>query len=269
MLSWSDRFKDLVDVLSSRGVDVDSVVLSLLDQRIETPSWGYANSGTRFGIFKQPGAARNLSERLADAAQVHRHTGIAPAVAIHIPWDRSPNYADIKEQADSLGMKIGAVNPNVFEDQPYKLGSFGNPDIGVRQLALDHMDECIAIMKATGSKTLSLWFGDGTNFPGQDSIVRRKRCFEELLGVVYRRLLTMRGCWSSISRSSQPSITATSAIGEWRRSFVRSWGQRRKYWSTWVIIITARTSSRSSLGCWMKGCWVDFISTIASMPTTT
>lgn len=188
MRSWSDRYKDLVDILSARGIDVDSVVQLLLQQRIETPSWGYANSGTRFGVFKQPGAARHIAERLADAAQVHRHTGIAPAVAIHIPWDRSPNYADIKAYADSLGIEIGAVNPNVFEDQPYKLGSFGNPDAGVRKQALDHMDECIEIMKATGSKALSLWFGDGTNFPGQDSIVRRKHCFEELLREVYRRL---------------------------------------------------------------------------------
>jgi L-rhamnose isomerase/sugar isomerase len=188
MRSWLDRYKDLTETLADRGIDASSVVDSLLRQRIETPSWGYANSGTRFGVFRQAGAARNLSERLADAAQVHRHTGIAPAVAIHIPWDRSPSYSDIKAQADALGLSIGAVNPNVFEDQPYKLGSFGNPNRATRQLALDHMDECIEIMRATGSKALSLWFGDGTNFPGQDSIVRRKRAFEESLQSVYQRL---------------------------------------------------------------------------------
>ncbi|MBY0587525.1 L-rhamnose isomerase [bacterium] len=188
MLHGSDRFEQLAEDLRARGIDVEQVVSDLIAQRIETPSWGYANSGTRFGIFRQPGAARNLQERLADAAQVHRLTGIAPAVAIHIPWDRSPNYAEIKAEADRLGMAIGAVNPNVFEDQPYKLGSFGNPDPAIRQRALDHMDECMAIMIATGSKALSLWFADGTNFPGQDSIVGRKRAFEEFLGIVYRRL---------------------------------------------------------------------------------
>jgi L-rhamnose isomerase / sugar isomerase len=188
MRHGSDRFEQLAEDLRERGIDVEQVVSDLIAQRIETPSWGYANSGTRFGIFRQPGAARNLQERLADAAQVHRLTGIAPAVAIHIPWDRSPNYAEIKAEADRLGMAIGAVNPNVFEDQPYKLGSFGNPDPAIRQRALDHMDECVAIMIATGSKALSLWFADGTNFPGQDSIVGRKRAFEEFLSIVYRRL---------------------------------------------------------------------------------
>jgi L-rhamnose isomerase/sugar isomerase len=188
MRTWHERWKHLEEELLARGVDVDFVIRSLLAQRIETPSWGYANSGTRFGIFRQAAAARTLPEKLADAAQVHRHTGIAPAVAIHIPWDRYPNYNDIKDQADSLGIEIGAVNPNVFEDQPYKLGSFGNPDPASVQRALDHMDECIAIMRATGSRALSLWFADGTNFPGQDSIVRRKRAFERCLADVYGKL---------------------------------------------------------------------------------
>lgn len=183
----SDRYKMLADDLADRGVDIEAVKRTLLAQRVETPSWGYADSGTRFGVFRQKGAARNLRERLADAAEVHRVTGICPSVAIHIPWDRSSDYKSVCEEAAGLGVRVGAVNPNVFQDQPYKLGSFGNPDPAVRQLALAHMDECIEVMRQTGSRVLSLWFADGTNYPGQDSIVRRKRAFEECLAEVYAK----------------------------------------------------------------------------------
>lgn len=188
MASWQTRYQILAEELDERGVDIDHVKSLLKSQRVETPSWGYANSGTRFGVFKQVGAARNLAERLADAAQVHRVTGICPTVAVHIPWDRSKDYRGVCAQAAELGVSIGAVNPNVFQEQEYKLGSFGSPFKQSREMALEHMDECIEVMRQTGSRVLSLWFADGTNFPGQDNIVRRKRAFEECLAHVYKRM---------------------------------------------------------------------------------
>ena len=188
MTSWAQRYQILAEQLAERGINIDQVKALLKTQRVETPSWGYANSGTRFGVFRQVGAARNLSERLADAGQVQRVTGICPTVAVHIPWDRSSDYKAVCQGAAELGVSIGAVNPNVFQEQAYKLGSFGNPADSSRRLALEHMDECIDVMRQTGSRVLSLWFADGTNFPGQDNIIRRKHAFEESLATVYKRM---------------------------------------------------------------------------------
>ncbi|MBB5077072.1 L-rhamnose isomerase [Nonomuraea endophytica] len=160
----------------------------LREQRIETPSWAYGNSGTRFKVFAQPGVPRDPYEKLADAAQVHRFTGIAPSVALHIPWDKVDDYADLRRHADGLGLSIGAINANVFQDDDYKLGSVANPDPRVRRKALDHLLECVDIMDATGSDTLKLWFADGTNYPGQDDIRARQDRLAEALESVYARL---------------------------------------------------------------------------------
>jgi L-rhamnose isomerase/sugar isomerase len=183
-------FAHLADSLAGRGVDVEQVVAALKAQKIETPSWGYANSGTRFRAFPWPGAARTTPEKLDDAATVHRYTGVAPSVAIHIPWDRpaGDDYRGMREYAQARGVAIGAVNPNVFQDEAYRLGSLGNPSPQAREMALDHLVECCAIMGQTGSEALSLWFADGTNYAGQDSLRGRKRRFEEQLAVVYRHL---------------------------------------------------------------------------------
>jgi L-rhamnose isomerase/sugar isomerase len=178
----------LVDQLTERGIDAEKVKVRLKSQRIETPSWGYGNSGTRFKVFQEPGAARDLHERLEDAACVHRLTGVCPSVAIHIPWDKVPDFGALTKEAATLGIRIGAVNPNVFQDYDYKMGSFGNVRPEVRKRALEHMFECIEIMKQVGSTILSLWFADGTNYPGQGDFRRRKRWFEEGLGRVYERL---------------------------------------------------------------------------------
>ena len=180
----------LVDALTAQGVDVNAVRTALKAQKIETPSWGYANSGTRFKAFAWPGAATTTRQKLDDAAMVHRMTGIAPSVAIHIPWDKPEDgdYAAMCQYAEAQGVRIGAVNPNVFQDDPYKLGSLGNPDAAVRAQALDHLLECCEIMYLVESDLLSLWFADGTNFAGQDSLVRRKRRFEDGLRVVYEHL---------------------------------------------------------------------------------
>ena len=183
-----DQFSVLTEVLSDQGIDVEGVKDKLKAQEIETPSWGYGNSGTRFGVFKQPGAARDVHERLSDAAQVHKMTGVCPGVALHIPWDKVDDYDALQQEAAELGVHIGAINPNVFQEYDYKLGSFGHRDPNVRQKALDHMYECIDIMQRTNSKVLSLWFADGTNYPGQDDIIERKRRFEECLGKTHAAL---------------------------------------------------------------------------------
>ncbi|MEU4514344.1 L-rhamnose isomerase [Nonomuraea wenchangensis] len=161
---------------------------ALRSQRIETPSWAYGNSGTRFKVFAQQGVPRDPYEKLADAAQVHAYTGIAPTVALHIPWDKVDDYADLARHARELGVAIGAINSNVFQDDDYKLGSVTNPDPRVRRKATDHLLECVDIMDATGSDTLKLWFSDGINYPGQDDLRARQDRLAESLAEVYDRL---------------------------------------------------------------------------------
>ena len=174
-------YQELTDQLRERGIEVDAVEARLRAQVNETPSWGYGNSGTRFGVFKQQGAARDVHERLADAAKVHEVTGICRPVALHIPWDKVDDYDALKAEAAHLGVEIGAINPNVFQASDYQFGSFGHRDAAVRQKALEHMEECAQIMRATGSKLMSLWFADGTNYPGQADLMERKHFFEDCL----------------------------------------------------------------------------------------
>ncbi|MEW6045325.1 MAG: L-rhamnose isomerase [Bacillota bacterium] len=185
---WTDRYRLLVEELQAEGIDVDKAKERLLQQHIETPSWGYADSGTRFKVFHQPGAARTAFEKLEDAAQVLRFTGIARSVAIHIPWDKVDDYDKLKARAEELGLKIGAVNPNLFQDDDYKFGSLAHPDPRVRKKAIAHVLECIDIMRQIDSRDLSLWLPDGTDYPGQDDFVARKRRLEESLNGIYRHL---------------------------------------------------------------------------------
>ncbi|WP_430502631.1 L-rhamnose isomerase [Micromonospora trifolii] len=161
---------------------------ALRSQRIETPSWAYANSGTRFKVFPQEGVPRNPYEKVADAAVVHQLTGIAPTVALHIPWDRVDDYAELAAYAGERGVALGAINANVFQDNDYKLGSVTNPDPGVRRKAIDHLLECVDIMDRTGSRDLKLWFSDGTNYPGQDDIRARQDRLAVALRETYDRL---------------------------------------------------------------------------------
>jgi L-rhamnose isomerase / sugar isomerase len=180
----------LQESIERQGVDLAAVKAALKGQRIETPSWGYANSGTRFKAFAWPGAARTTREKLDDAAMVHKLTGIAPSVAIHIPWDtpEDGDYTAMRQYAQSQGIAIGAVNPNVFQDESYRLGSLGHPHGSIREQALEHLHDCCRIMQAVGSDALSLWFADGTNYAGQDSLRDRKRRFEDGLRLVYDQL---------------------------------------------------------------------------------
>jgi L-rhamnose isomerase/sugar isomerase len=137
---------------------------------LETPSWGYGNSGTRFHVYPWPGAARTVWERLDDAALVHALTGCCPSVALHIPWDRVDSWDELARHATERGIRIGAINPNLFGDDAYRLGSVCNPDPRVRTQALEHCRECIEIAQRLGSTTISLWLADGTNYPGQDDL---------------------------------------------------------------------------------------------------
>ncbi len=178
-------YDTLVESLAARGIEVDAVQERLRSQRIETPSWGYGNSGTRFKVFPQPGVPRDPFEKLADASQVHRLTGICPSVAVHIPWDRVDDYGELREYANSLGMRIGAVNPNLFQEEEYRLGSVCNPDESIRRRATDHLLECVEVAREVGSDILSLWFADGTNYPGQDSFVERRHRMLECLSEAY------------------------------------------------------------------------------------
>jgi len=155
---------------------------------IETPSWAYGNSGTRFHVYPWPGAARDVHERVADAGLVHRLTGCCPTVALHIPWDRVDDWGALARYAESQGVRIGAINPNVFGDDAYRLGSLCNPDAAVRRQAVDHCLECIEIAGEVGSQVLSLWLADGTNYPGQDSLRGRYARLTASLEEIYAAL---------------------------------------------------------------------------------
>jgi L-rhamnose isomerase / sugar isomerase len=166
----------------------DDVKTVLRRQHIELPSWAFGNSGTRFKVFAQRGVPRDPYEKIADAATVHRHTGVAPSVALHIPWDKVDDYAALGAYAKDQGIELGTINANVFQDDDYKLGSITNPDPGVRRKAIDHLLRCVDVMDATGSRDLKLWFADGTNYPGQDDITARQDRLADALAEVYARL---------------------------------------------------------------------------------
>lgn len=168
--------------------ELAAVKAALKTQAVETPSWAYGNSGTRFKVFAQQGVPRTPQEKLDDAAQVHALTGVAPTVALHIPWDKVDDYAALAKHAEDRGVKLGAINSNTFQDDDYKLGSICHPEAAVRRKAVDHLLECVDIMDATGSADLKLWFADGTNYPGQDDIRARQDRLAEGLAEVYERL---------------------------------------------------------------------------------
>lgn len=177
-----------LDELESIGIDVRSVIGKLKAQQVETPSWGYGNSGTRFNVFQDKGAARNIWEKIEDAALVNKLTGVSPSIAIHIPWDKVNDYKALIDYAKDRGMRIGAVNPNLFQDEDYKLGSITHANPNIRKKAFDHLQECVDVIHEVGSNLLSFWLADGTNYPGQDSIRLRKNRMEDVLEKVYKML---------------------------------------------------------------------------------
>jgi L-rhamnose isomerase / sugar isomerase len=169
-------------------MDRERVKGVLREQKIELPSWAFGNSGTRFKVFAQPGVPRNPYEKIADAAQVHACTGVAPLVALHIPWDRVDDYAKLAAYAADLGLRIGAINSNLFQDDDYRLGSLTHPDKTVRRKAVAHHAECVEVMRQTGSADLKLWLPDGTNYPGQDDLRARQDRLAESLAEIYALL---------------------------------------------------------------------------------
>jgi len=186
--TYEKDYEILKDKLIEKGIDIKKIEGKLKNFKVETPSWGYQDSGTRFAVFKQKGSARNIKEKLQDAAMVHKLTGICPTVALHIPWDMTDNWDELLNYALSLGIRPGAINPNLFQDDDYKLGSLCHPDKKVREKAINHILECIEIAKKLGSRDISLWLADGTNHPGQDDFRKRKQRLEEGLKEVYSRL---------------------------------------------------------------------------------
>jgi L-rhamnose isomerase / sugar isomerase len=169
-------------------MDREAAKKVLSAQEIELPSWAFGNSGTRFKVFGQPGVPRDPYEKIADAAQVHRYTGVAPRVSLHIPWDRVDDYAKLALYAAGLGVRIGAINSNLFQDDDYRLGSLTHPDRAVRRKAVAHHAECVEVMRQTGSADLKLWLPDGTNYPGQDDLRARQDRLAGSLAEIYALL---------------------------------------------------------------------------------
>jgi L-rhamnose isomerase / sugar isomerase len=173
-------------------VSLEETVWKALDRfRIEIPSWAFANTGTRFGKFIQPAAATTLKEKFADAGQVHALTGVCPTVALHVLWDLPQgvaNAGEVGELAQRYGIRPGSINPNLFQDQIYKFGSFANPEGDVRAAALEHAKLSVEIARELESRDISFWFTDGSNYPGTANIRERKRLFEQGLAAVHAAL---------------------------------------------------------------------------------
>jgi len=164
-------------------------ILSTLEaQGIELPSWAFGNSGTRFRVFTTPGTPRDPYEKIADAAQVNRFTGLAPSVALHIPWDKVEDYADLRRHAEDLGVKLGTINSNTFQDEDYKFGALTHHDERIRRKAIEHHFECIDIMNETGSRDLKIWLAEGSNYPGQNDMRARQDRLQDSLQQIYARL---------------------------------------------------------------------------------
>lgn len=169
-------------------LDSKAVKASLKEQKIGTPTWAYADSGTRFHVLHRPSAPRNVEERLEDAAVVHKLTGVCPYVDLHTAWDRSDDWGKVKRYASDLGLRIGAVNPHLFEEDDYALGTLCNPSVRVREKSLARLLEGVEIAKQVGASVMSMWFADGTDYPGQDGFRSRRKRLQEGMAAVYRAM---------------------------------------------------------------------------------
>ncbi len=207
---------------SMKDAEIEKVLNALDALKIEIPSWGFADTGTRFGKYLQEAAAIDLNDKLSDAGQVNRYAGNCPLVAVHVQWDFDENTrpADVAKMAGEKGVSIGSINPNLFQDQCYKYGSFGNPDSEVRTRAVNHVVESIELGKAVDSKVVTLWFADGTNYPGQDSIRDRKRRFEECLKLCHEKLSNDQTLLVEY-KPFEPAFYHTD-IADWGMSYVLS-----------------------------------------------
>jgi L-rhamnose isomerase/sugar isomerase len=184
----TDPYGALAAELTDRGIDVAGVEAALGALTIETPSWGYGDSGTRFATFPQPGRPRTVFERVDDAAEVHRLTGTAGSVALHFPWDAVDDHAALRAHIEARGLRVGAVNANLFQDPDYRLGSIAHPSADVREKAVAHLLDCVDIAAELGATAQSLWLADGTNYPGQDDLRARRARLLDSLARVYEAL---------------------------------------------------------------------------------
>ncbi len=238
---------------------------------IEIPSWGFANTGTRFGKFVQAGAATSIEEKFADAAEVHQLTGACPTLALHVLWDLKDGLHgtnEITRLASKYGVQAGAINPNLFQDQQYKHGSLGNADAAIRQQAVAHLLDSVEIGKRLNSRDVSLWFADGTNYPGSSNIRHRKHWFAESLREVHTRLSPSQRLLVEY-KPFEPAFYHTD-IADWGMALLlaRSAGPQAK-----VLVDTghhyqAKTSNRLWRGCSTRKCLAGSISTIAAMRMT-
>ena len=249
------------------------IAFGVLDNfRIEIPSWGFANTGTRFGKFVQAAAASTLEEKFADAAEVHRLTGATPTLALHVLWDL-PNglkdMPDVKQLEKRFGIRSGSINPNLFQDQDYKFGSLCNPSAVIRERALGHLLGSIEIAKGLDSRDISLWMADGSNYPGTQSMRKRIGWLEEALRIAHSHLAPRQRLLVEY-KPFEPAFYHTD-IADWGMAsdLAGRRARRRGCWSIPDIITTRRTSSRLWRGCCTPECWADSTSTTGAMPTTT
>ncbi len=185
--AWEPQYNAVAAALGDRGVDVDAVVQALQRQVIELPSWSVANSGTRYGVFRQKGAARTIWEKIDDCAEIQRVVGVCPVMASHVNWDVTDDgrYEPVRDYAAERGLRIGTVHPNTFLGQQYRLGSICSPFEEVRQGTIDHFVDCVRITREMGSRAIGIWLADGTNYPGQDHLRTRKQRLWEGLKALY------------------------------------------------------------------------------------
>src|SRR5437870_3435938 len=175
-------------VVSGRAASATHLKWAVSGLEVETPSWGYGNSGTRFKVFPQPRVPRDPFEKTEDAATVGHYTGVAKAIALHIPWDRVDDFSGLAAFARERGVKIGGINSNTFQDEDYKLGSLCHPSAAVRAKAIAHIVDCCEIARRTGSSVVKVWLADGTNYPGQDDFRARRRRLIDSLREIYPAL---------------------------------------------------------------------------------
>ena len=199
--------------------------------KIELPSWGFANTGTRFGKFIQTSAATCIEEKLSDASFVHELTGSCPAVSVHVAWDfldKGDNAEFVSDMAQKMGLSIGSINPTLFEDQQYKYGSLGNPDSEIRNTAVQHIRESIEIARKIKSRDIVLWFADGSNYPGSANIRKRKAWFEDGLKQCAAALTSTQRILIEY-KPFEPAFYHTD-IADWGMSclFARKCGSRAK-----------------------------------------
>ncbi len=187
MENWEKQYEILADTLTDKGLDVSVIFEALKQQVIELPSWAVGNSGTRYGVFREDSAARNVWDKIDDCAEIQRHVGICPVMATHVLWDvtDSGDYFPVREYAEKKGLTIGTLHPNTFMGQQYRLGSICSPYEDVRQQTVDHFIDCVRIAREMGSKVIGMWLADGTNYPGQDHLRSRKHRMMEGLQALY------------------------------------------------------------------------------------